>query len=115
MGSGGGGIYSDRMLTLTRSTLIGNSVVRGNGGGILNHGTLTLVHSTVIGNSAQDSGGGIYSDGMLTLIHSIVTGNSAEMGGGIANGGHFSNFPAAVIITAPWLKIQPGWGELSTI
>ncbi len=28
MGSGGGGIYSDRMLTLTRSTLIGNSVVR---------------------------------------------------------------------------------------
>lgn len=36
--------------------------------------TLTLTNSTVSGNSADSDGGGIYSRGTLTLINSIVSG-----------------------------------------
>jgi hypothetical protein len=81
----GGGILNDGTLTLTHSTVSGNS-----GGGILNGGTLTLIHSAVSGNSTQYEGGGIlnYSFGTLTLTHSTVSGNSAESyGGGIFNYG----------------------------
>ena len=61
-----------------------------NGGGIVNRGTLTLTNSTVSGNSAGSlgSGGGIFSFGTLTLTNSTVSGNSAGIhGGGISNTG----------------------------
>jgi predicted outer membrane repeat protein len=81
---GGGGIYNlGGTLTLTRSTVSGNS-----GGGIFNEGDgrLTLTHSTVSGNTAEGEGvlygGGIVNRGALTLTHSTVSGNS---GGGINN------------------------------
>ena len=56
-------------------------------GGIQNFGTLTLTNSTVSGNTANDNGGGIFSaGGTLTITNSTVSGNSGE-GGGIHNGG----------------------------
>jgi hypothetical protein len=83
--SWGGGIYSeDGALTLTNSTVSGNSADWG-GGGIYNYGALALTDSTVSGNSA-DRGGGIYNeDGTLTLTNSTISGNSADRGGGIGN------------------------------
>jgi predicted outer membrane repeat protein len=72
----------------------------GNGGGaILNWGTLTLSSSTVSGNTAYPSGGGIYSAGALTISSSTVSGNSASIGGGgIYNGGSLTViFPALKI------------------
>jgi len=85
----GGGIYNDEgTLTLTNSTVSGNSATgERNGGGIYSwYGTVTLTNSTVSGNSARD-GGGIYSwYGTLTLANSTVSGNSApgnDNGGGI--------------------------------
>ncbi|NEQ71128.1 MAG: DUF4347 domain-containing protein, partial [Symploca sp. SIO2D2] len=55
------------------------------GGGILNRGTLTLTNSTVSGNTAND-GGGIYNAASLTLNNSIVSNNTANFdGGGIFN------------------------------
>jgi hypothetical protein len=100
---GGGGIYNnDGTLTLTKSTVSGNTAAggsyhadppstRGNGGGIYNRGqgTLTLTKSTVSGNTATPdtsgefstseggSGGGIYNSGLLTLNDSTVSDNSA--------------------------------------
>jgi len=79
-------------LTLTNSTVSGNSAT-GNGGGIYNDGTLTITDSTISGNMASDSGGGIYNGrssidngmpigGMLTLINSTVSDNRATSHGG---------------------------------
>ena len=81
----GGGIYCYRgTLTVTNSTLLGNSA--GSGGGISSDsGTLTVTNSTFSGNSAS-SGGGIYNDyGTLMVTNSTLSGNSAESGGGICS------------------------------
>jgi hypothetical protein len=64
------------------------------GGGIANPGgaTLSVTNSTVSGNSASFSGGGIYNvSGTLTVTNSTVSGNSVTGtsggGGGIFNNG----------------------------
>jgi CSLREA domain-containing protein len=81
----GGGIANLGTLTVTNSTVSGNSASLSfaGGGGIWNHGTLTVTSSTVSGNSAVRDGGGIYNDlGTLTLTNSTISGNSAGYGGG---------------------------------
>jgi predicted outer membrane repeat protein len=83
-GFAGGGMASDGMLTLTNSTVSGNSAGFA-GGGIANSGTLTLTNSTVSGNSALEFGGGIAGDGPLTLTNCTLSGNSAGMGSAIFN------------------------------
>jgi len=52
------------------------------GGGIFNHfGTLTLTNSTVSGNTASVEGGGIYNySGVATLTHATLNSNSAPTG-----------------------------------
>ena len=84
----GGGIFSDEgSLTVTDSTVSGNSAGF-IGGGIANNigGTLTITDSTVSGNSVTSAGslgGGVSSDhGPLTLTGSTVRGNTADDGGG---------------------------------
>ena len=99
-------ILNDGTLTLSNSTVSGNSasgplIARGGifnggalnrGGGIFNDGTLTLSNSTVSGNSALNDGGGIYNVGMLALIDSTISDNTAgREGGGIFNVG--ASFP----------------------
>jgi hypothetical protein len=87
--AGGGGIYNRGTLTVSNSTLSGNSA--GGAGGIANLGTLMVSNSTLSGNSATDSGGnsgGIYNSGTLTVSNSTLSGNSAtDSGGGILNNG----------------------------
>ena len=87
----GGGIMTESstsILTLTNSTVSGNSA-NSQGGGIYNSsGTLTLTNSTISGNTASSNGGGgIFTIGTLTLTNSIVSGNTASnnSGGGIFN------------------------------
>jgi CSLREA domain-containing protein len=83
-GSGGGIFNNGGTVTLTNSTVSGNSAV--NGGGIFNFGTVTITNSTISGNSANNIGGGIFNNGgTVTLTNSTVSGNSAGNGGGIAN------------------------------
>ena len=59
----GGAIYNDSAnLTITNSTLSGNSA-GGSGGGIYNYlGTLMVTNSTLSGNSGAAGGGGIFND-----------------------------------------------------
>ena len=80
----GGGIYSDGgVLTVTGSTLGGNSADGGGGGGIYHlGGTLTVIDSTFGGNSAQMAAASINTAGTLTVTGSTFTGNSAGTGGG---------------------------------
>jgi protocatechuate 3,4-dioxygenase beta subunit len=97
-GGNGGGIVNAGTLTVTNSTISGNSASGGQlyGGGIYNIGTLTVTNSTFSGNSVLDSGGnfgggggGIFNQGTLTVTNSTFTGNSAGAGGGggIVNNG----------------------------
>ncbi|MBK9208823.1 MAG: S-layer homology domain-containing protein [Anaerolineales bacterium] len=85
----GGGILNNGTLTVTNSTLSGNSSTLG-GGGISNYGTLTVTNSTLSGNSATSGGGiggGILNGGTLTVTNSTLSGNSSAFdGGGITNG-----------------------------
>jgi hypothetical protein len=74
----GVGIFNAGTLTVTNSTISGNSAIM-IGGGIHNEGTLTVTNSTISGNDAL-SGGGIHNEGTLTVTNSTISGNS---GGGI--------------------------------
>jgi hypothetical protein len=93
---GGGGIDNSGTLTVSDSTLSGNSVTGtspfGGGGGIENFSTLTVSNSTLSGDTAL-YGAGIdnKSSGSLTLTSSTVVNNQAmdsgitALGGGIYN------------------------------
>jgi hypothetical protein len=99
--SDGGGLYNSSNtgpVTVSNSTLSGNSANLGDGGAIYNAGTLTVSNSTLSGNSAAGGifgagGGGIYNAGTLTVTGSTLSGNSASggmyggHGGGIYNNG----------------------------
>ena len=101
----GGGILNEGTLTLTDSSISGNSssglwnsggtvtvaisTVSGNSeSGVWNSsGTVMVTSSTISGNSAVN-GGGIYNEGgTLTVASSTISGNSASAGGGIYNKG----------------------------
>jgi hypothetical protein len=86
----GGGILNGATLTITNSTLSGNSASNA-GGGIFNSGTtLTITNCTLSGNSGGDSGGGgifNYSGTTLTITNSTLSGNSAGVGAAGVGGG----------------------------
>jgi hypothetical protein len=80
-GNGGGGIYNHGTLTLTRSSVLGNTAVKG--GGIFSEfGSVTLVNSTVSGNTAVNGGGISCESGILTATNSTVSGNLGNADGG---------------------------------
>ncbi|HKS64312.1 MAG TPA: right-handed parallel beta-helix repeat-containing protein, partial [Xanthobacteraceae bacterium] len=90
-GGGGGGVLSQSALTLTNSTVSGNSTTgfSAKGGGIAGD-IVTLTDSTVSGNSTAGTfadGGGIMASNTVTLTNSTVSGNattgSQAFGGGI--------------------------------
>ena len=87
--SGGGIANYGGTLTITNSTVSGNSTLTG--GGVYNSGTATLTHSTVSGNSGgflrYGSAGGVYNSGTLTLTNSTVSDNDSRGDGGITNSG----------------------------
>jgi predicted outer membrane repeat protein len=93
----GGGIYAqDTALTITGSTISGNSLVRSSnmltstseGGGIhVNRsGAITITNSTISGNHSDNIAGGIFWQGTnitTALDHVTITDNTAVQGGGI--------------------------------
>ena len=87
----GGGIWNDGTATITDSTISGNSVGSQSGGGIYNSGTANVRGSTIADNSAFIGGGGIYNRNRpaatATISGSTISGNSANVGGGICNTG----------------------------
>ncbi|MCC6970248.1 MAG: hypothetical protein IT434_08510 [Phycisphaerales bacterium] len=86
---GAGGINNDGTLTITNSTISGNTASSSHGGGINNTGTLTITGSTISQNTAQSpySGGGVNNFGQLTIASSTIYGNTALYGGGVNNSG----------------------------
>lgn len=77
----------DSTLTLISSTVSDNTTKdpgSGQGGGIFNLGTVSLTRTTVSGNSAPAIGGGIENRGRIRIIDSRISDNSTQgVGGGI--------------------------------
>lgn len=90
----GGGIYmnnpgTDPHLTITNSTLSGNSAIGGVGGGVLCGGTILVTNSTIAGNMSSGTGGGIFNVGGMTLFNTIVADSTgSNCSGTIINGGN---------------------------
>jgi predicted outer membrane repeat protein len=80
-------------VTVTGSTLSGNSASEG--GAIYNvaPGTLLVRGCTFSANAASDSGGAIYNLGTATLLECTLSGNTAGGAGGI-----FSGAPGALAV-----------------
>src|SRR6266540_3486475 len=84
-----GGLFGSGQVTITNSTISGNS--SGDIGGGIHAGGfsgLSVVNSTISGNSAGTSGGGIYASasGQVSIVNSTISGNSSgTSGGGIYN------------------------------
>jgi CSLREA domain-containing protein len=84
----GGALYSNgasSSLTVTDSTLFGNTAQSG-GGGLAAGGNLTLANDTISANHADSNFGGglyIYGTAHATIDNITVTGNSALQGGGL--------------------------------
>jgi parallel beta-helix repeat protein/predicted outer membrane repeat protein len=108
----GGGVANDTGITITKSTISGNSgdlrggglaLVAGtsyiqnstvsnntspNGAGLYSKGALFMYNSTLSGNAASGNGGALnINSGSLTVTDSTVSGNSAGSGGGLWNNG----------------------------
>src|SRR4051812_31995007 len=92
-GAGGALFNNEATVTITHSTVTGNTG-EGGGGGIASGtgnngpiGSLTIDHSLISNNTAGGGGGGILNHaGTLTVKHSRTTGNTGPGGGGIATG-----------------------------
>jgi hypothetical protein len=78
-------LNSEGKLTLTDSTVTGNSTRAEPYAGIWNYSesTTTVIDSTITKNSGTGVGAGIYNTGTMTIIASTVAGNT---GGGVYSG-----------------------------
>ena len=101
-----GGIFNySAVLTMTNSTVSGNTADSYRGGGIVNLvGTATLTNSTVSGNISKVAGaGGIWNwqgGSVLTLINSTVSGNTGNgegYAGGVLNDGGTAIFVSSTV------------------
>ena len=109
----GGGIYTlGGPVTVTQSTISGNTALAAGGG--IYAGSLSLFSSTVSANKTDGNGGGVYGAGSLALGSVTVTANTAGAagangdGGGVYNAvgsinlrqsilaGNFNNVPASI-------------------
>jgi len=96
---GGGGILNAANLSLTNSTISGNTAGSpggvAQGGGILNWGgKATLTDSTISGNTAATAGGGIYNEDTLFKLNNTIPPNST-----VTNSTVPANVVGSIILT----------------
>ena len=93
----GGGIYNNGgTMTVTDSTISGNTAGSNGGGGIFNYsGTMTVADSIISDNTASSGGGGITNAGTMTVTDSTISGNSTGSGG---SGGGIFNYSGTMTV-----------------
>ncbi len=85
----GGGIFASSSVTVTNSTISGNTAGTYGGGGLSTFRSVTATNSTISGNSTVGSGahgGGINANESVTVINSTISGNSTTGAGAIGGG-----------------------------
>ena len=101
-GAGGGIANSDGTVSITNSTITGNSA-EGSGGGI-DGGSISITNSTISGNSAVGLGGGIIGRSMK-ITSCTITGNTVQgSGGGIDTSGDSVCFPPGLCFPTSTVK-----------
>ena len=96
LSAGGVSVASRGQMSVSNTTVSGNSSSTDGGGfRVVSGAHLTLNSVTISGNSADKRGGGIeaITGGIVDLINSTVSGNSASSGGGIQVGAYSSYVP----------------------
>jgi hypothetical protein len=95
----GGAIQNsgDSIITVTHSTLSGNSADQG--GAIYNMGVITVTNSTLSGNYSNNYGAAILNWFFIAISNSTVYGNIAGSGGAISNS-YFEDTPISSTIVA---------------
>ena len=82
-------------------------------GGIFNNGgTLSLTRSTLTGNSTGGAGGGIYNTGMLSMTNSTLTGNTAS---GPSGGGGIGTYGGALSVTNSTISSNSASGGVFSV
>lgn len=81
--------------TLSGLTVESGHAGLGNGGAVVNDGTLTMTDSTLSGDSAADYGGAVYNSGTLTVSDSTFSGDSAPAAG-FGGGAIFTDGTASI-------------------
>jgi hypothetical protein len=95
-------VSSSGSLTLQRTTVSGGRLTSNNGAGITSQGAVTLTHSTITGNSSEDVIGGVFDalgGGPLSVTNSTISGNFAYSSGSTLLGLH--NRSASLTSTTP--------------
>jgi len=92
-GGDGGGLNNQNTMTITGTTITGNTTAAGggNGAGVNNSADMTITGSAITGNDAGGggNGGGIYNSSTITVDATPISGNAAGPAGG--NGGGVYN------------------------
>jgi hypothetical protein len=113
---GGGGIFNNGTLTLSNSTVSGNTsgcmeAAVAYGAGITNwSGAVLTVTNSIVSENMNDAdsaeGGGLYTAGRLVLVNSLVSGNRNNYGG---DGGGLYAISAAASVTLINSTIHGNW------
>ena len=87
-GGSGGAISADGTVSVSESTLTGNTATTGNGGAISAGDQVTVSTSTVNNNTVElGSGGAVSAAGQVTVSASTVSSNIAKQSGGAISAG----------------------------
>jgi fibronectin-binding autotransporter adhesin len=106
----GGGIWNLGSMTFVASSLASNDAVNSPGGGLYNAtgATASILRGTIKGNRAS-LGGGIYNRGTLSIVNSTVSRNHATtQGGGITNRGQMTLVHTTLVANTPDNRTSPG-------
>jgi hypothetical protein len=100
----GGGIENESALTVTDSTIKGNSAQTG--GGVSNNVNtpVLITGSTIDNNSASLNGGGVFNTGNpMTIRNSTISANTpGRYGGGVYNESHLTLDSVTINVNAGW-------------
>jgi len=100
----GGGIENQGTMSLTDSTVAGNTASytsAGYGGAIYNGGTLVINSSTIAANSASHVGGIYDAAGTITAYNSIIAGNTSAGTANSGDCGQCGTLDASNLVTTP--------------
>ncbi|MGQ0604183.1 MAG: choice-of-anchor Q domain-containing protein, partial [Anaerolineales bacterium] len=99
-GGGGGGLYAGGVVTITNSTISGNSLIGGfSGAGIHNLGKLTIINSTIADNTQGEAIFNLFYNAILDIRSSTITGNPT----GIHNVGGSVTIANSIVANSAWV------------
>jgi hypothetical protein len=95
-GALGGGLFSSGIVTINKSTFMGNEA--SSGAGLSSSGVVTIKGSAFTGNNDREFGGAVFNSGQMTIVDSTVDQNVGFGVGGLSNenGGTMSIFKCRI-------------------